>query len=459
MSGPLEPLAIPTAFWDRTDVLSALDRRAIGDLFDLLRRHVGASQTRIAIALGITQPQVSAIKSGARRVTDFELMIRIADGMEMPDHARLRLGLAPRNATRQDSPTHTEHPGPVRRRTLLEMTGAALAGAAVGRLGSPPDRLSSFVSLVTGYSDADVPKVDVCPDVSSLCRAVSQAKRDYQACRYTAVFKHLPAVVKALNVVTGTDAGDEPQGAYGALAEAYHVIASVSLKHGDTGLAWLAADRSMRAAEQSGSSLALGSSARILTHALLASRHLAQAKSFARRTAAGLGCSSGTVDPRTLSVYGSLLLRGAIAAAQENDRSAALELIDEAGEAADRLGGDFNHHWTGFGPTNVLQHRVTISVALGDAGTAIEYARQVDTSKLRIAERKACLFVDVAKAYGQWGKFDRTLAALQSAESVAPEEVRSRPAVHRLVTDLVERAPRTLQSEAVRFAERIAAAS
>jgi hypothetical protein len=48
-------------------------------------------------------------------------------------------------------------------------------------------------------------------------------------------------------------------------ADAYHVAASVLLKLGDHGLAWLAADRSMRAAAFSQQPLAVGSSARIIT--------------------------------------------------------------------------------------------------------------------------------------------------------------------------------------------------
>ncbi|SPL99955.1 unnamed protein product [[Actinomadura] parvosata subsp. kistnae] len=44
--------------------------------------------------------------------------------------------------------------------------------------------------------------------------------------------------------------------------------------------------------------------------------------------------------------------------------------------------------WTAFGPNNVLCHRVHIALRLGDAGTAIDYARQVDLDLLPINERK-----------------------------------------------------------------------
>jgi hypothetical protein len=75
--------------------------------------------------------------------------------------------------------------------------------------------------------------------------------------------------------------------------------------------------------------------------------------------------------PESLSVSGSLLLRGAIAAADAEDRDGSMTMLNEAEQAGSRLGGDYNHRWTAFGPANVLLHRVTIAVRLGDAGAAI----------------------------------------------------------------------------------------
>jgi hypothetical protein len=75
--------------------------------------------------------------------------------------------------------------------------------------------------------------------------------------------------------------------------------------------------------------------------------------------------------PESLSVSGSLLLRGAIAAADAEDRDGSMTLLNEAGQAGSRLGSDYNHRWTAFGPANVLLHCVTIAVRLGDAGAAI----------------------------------------------------------------------------------------
>jgi hypothetical protein len=111
-------------------------------------------------------------------------------------------------------------------------------------------------------------------------------------------------------------------------------------------------------------------------------------------------------------------------------------MLDEASDAAGRLGYEGNDRWTGFGPTNVLLHHVNIALALGDAGTAITLARRVPLDKIGLAERKASLFVDVARAYTQWGRYEQGLNALRGAYEVAPEEIRSRPAVQRIISDL-----------------------
>jgi hypothetical protein len=137
--------------------------------------------------------------------------------------------------------------------------------------------------------------------------------------------------------------------------------------------------------------------------------------------------------------------------------SGSATLLNEAGQAGRRLGSDHNHRWTAFGPVNVLLHRITVAVRLGDARSAISYARKVDLDQLTVTERKASFFVDTAQAFSQWGKHEKALNALRAAEELAPQEVRSRPAVHRLVGDLLATAPRTVRPHLREFAAHIGA--
>jgi hypothetical protein len=109
-----DPLRVPAQFWQRPEVTESLDARDIGWLFRLLRRYCGASQTRIGTAVGMTQSTVSLIAARGKPVIALAVFERVADGLEMPDEARMRLGLAPKEADA------------VRRRTAL---GASVIGA------------------------------------------------------------------------------------------------------------------------------------------------------------------------------------------------------------------------------------------------------------------------------------------------------------------------------------------
>ncbi|GIG92929.1 helix-turn-helix domain-containing protein [Plantactinospora endophytica] len=146
----LDPLRIPEEVWSRHDVRVMLANRDMGALFRVLTRLAGASQTRIGAAVGLEQGYVSRIMSG-RKVTSIEVLERIADGCNMPDEARMTMGLAPKGnsclpATSSDPEEKQAEHGPgqswqasvrnclelwrgdVNRRDLLRRTAFSSAG-------------------------------------------------------------------------------------------------------------------------------------------------------------------------------------------------------------------------------------------------------------------------------------------------------------------------------------------
>jgi hypothetical protein len=117
---------LPGSFWSEPATVAALEARDLGCLFRLVAIAAGASQTRIGIEVEMAQGEVSETMAGLRRVTSMAKIERIADGLSMPDHARLALGLAP-TITQGDG-----RDADVRRRDFLRAmaSGAAVAGAA-----------------------------------------------------------------------------------------------------------------------------------------------------------------------------------------------------------------------------------------------------------------------------------------------------------------------------------------
>ena len=114
--------------------------------------------------------------------------------------------------------------------------------------------------------------------------------------------------------------------------------------------------------------------------------------STASSKAARLDRDVAAVTPESLCVYGSLLLCGAIAAAEHDERDTAPELLTEVGDASRQLGAGANLHRTAFGLVNAHMHLVNIAVTLGDAGTAIDVARRIDLSAITVTERKDLRF-------------------------------------------------------------------
>ena len=81
--------------------------------------------------------------------------------------------------------------------------------------------------------------------------------------------------------------------------------------------------------------------------------------------------------------------------------------------------------------------------------------RTIDLGKVAVTERRASFLVDTARAFLQCGKHDKAYLALRAAAEMAPEEIAGRPAVHRIVRDLITSAPPSTQRQAEDFAHRI----
>jgi hypothetical protein len=451
-------------------VLAAVYDCAITDLIDLPdREHFPPHD--LLILDKYSQPAGPPMQhnraSAARAAKEQEL--RTQRDVLPPDAAlpgaSLDLGEPPASVLPSLGPEERqEDQDPLRRRTFVGLTGASLISAMLAEAASTgaPGETEPFAAILTGnVADAAFSEPDSLADIRALAAEVDDMRREYQGCRYSELARQLPGLLARLDSARAMLAGGAQGKACELAADAYHVAAGLLLKLDDHGLACLAADRSMRAAQASGDPVAIGASARILTHTLMSGGHLPAAVSAASSYAAGLDHAMESHTPDSLSVYGALLLRGSVAAAQHGDRAAAHELLGEADEAARRLGGDTdgNLRWTAFGPANAMLHRVNIAVTLGDAGTAIDVASRVDLSKITVTERKATLFLDVSRAFLQWGRHEKAYTALRAAEATAHEEVAGRPSVHRLLRDLRTTAPASIRRDVDQFAVQMGAAS
>jgi transcriptional regulator with XRE-family HTH domain len=91
-------LEIPARAWRQEDLCRALQTRDAAKILRLIQRYGGVSQVRLASAAGMGQGRVNEIINGHRQVTGLDVFERIANGVSMPDEARVLMGLAPASA-------------------------------------------------------------------------------------------------------------------------------------------------------------------------------------------------------------------------------------------------------------------------------------------------------------------------------------------------------------------------
>lgn len=292
------------------------------------------------------------------------------------------------------------------------------------------------------------------PQLRDLHDEVTAVWSAYQDSRYGYVVATLPAILKdSQAAVRGYD-GVERDRANHLLALTYQAAGVLLTKLGEADLAWIAAERGLAAAQQGGDPVIVGSLFRSVTHALLSTGRSEPARQLTTTAADYLQPGLATASPEYLSMYGTLFLAGAVAAARAEDRSVTRDFLAEAGETAARLGHDANHLWTAFGPTNVAIHRVTTAMDLGDVQVAVDLGPRVDASALPV-ERRVRHAMETARALSAWNRAEEALAILLEAEQVAPEQVRHHALSRQLVQSWVRRSRRKPSFQLTGLAQRL----
>ena len=239
------------------------------------------------------------------------------------------------------------------------------------------------------------------------------------------------------------------------LSGTYQALAASFVRQDEADAAWVAADRSIRAAEQSKRPLQVFAGIYRLAQAFVRLKHLDQAEHAAASAVSVLQpyVDAKDAEPESLSVLGSLHLVLALVYARGGQRIEARREIQNARSVASRVGEDRNDFNLEFGPTNVEIQAVSTAIDLGDAGEALDIGQQIDTSNLS-NERRSRLFMDSGRAHAQRRHIGEALDSLLRAEELAPETVRTHVAARASIRELVLIAGRSAPKELLDLAER-----
>lgn len=389
-----------------------MDELPIGRRVAYWRARRKMSQQVFADRLGKSKSWVDKVERGVRRLDKFSVVYDIADVLQLD--VQLLLGKEPER--RPDNFNCIDQVEVEEIRSALERY----------------DQISSFF-----YAPPEP------PPLSEMRKAVGHAWLTYQHAKYGMLARALPRLLRdAQSADTAYANSGETADAAHLLGQIYLIASSTLRKLGEHELAWLAGDRSIAVAQRAGDQLLAGSATVRVGLALLA---LGRARpslevnvNVANRLAPGNGNDS---SPERLSVYGSLLLQGAMAAARIGDSATVRDLLNGAHDAAVELGADYNHYWSCFGPTNVQLHRAATAVELGEGGMAVEMHEHLDSEEFAalLPERRAHHYLDIARGYAQVGEVEKASEMLLEGDRLAPSEIRCRPIAHEVLSDVLRR--------------------
>ncbi|WP_439659526.1 helix-turn-helix domain-containing protein [Lentzea sp. HUAS TT2] len=429
------------AIWDTDEVRAAVDTGDLGAIVRAVRRAIPLTLEELAKRCGYSISTLSRLERGKQPLRDVQVLRSLAAALQIPS-SLLGLSDTASRSVRAQRPVARvnvnlapdEETDPMRRRTLLAgLTG--LAGASVLGTGSPVSAEADPVSTLE-RALLDPPTTSATPvTIAQLQADVAHTRSVYQLGRYTEAATQLPGLVSTAMATRAEN--EDTSSANGLLADAYTLASELMVKLDRGQLAWTTADRAMQAAHDSDDLLAQASAHRAWAIVL---RRTGHADTAQRLIFSSIGNLQPELHrgPEHLSVYGTLLSTCAYTAAVDGDRNTARSLTAEAVEAAVRLGSDANHRFTAFGPTGVGLYRISVARALGDYGTAIEVAKQINPAAIPLAERRARYWSDVAHAFHEWNKPELSYRALLSAERASQDEVRYRKPIQRITTSLLQ---------------------
>lgn len=269
-------------------------------------------------------------------------------------------------------------------------------------------------------------------------RETYQAHVLYQGAEYTTVAGMLPQLIAESERLSLTSS--EPERAYQLLAVVNLVASKLAAKLGDSELAWVMADRAVTSARQiENAALCAVASGQAAISLARKMHRIGDAEAIVQTAYDQLMSTGGSTDAERISARGNLLLVNATIASRLHHRTTAEACLATASDLAANFGHDGNHLWTAFGPTNVMLHKVAVSVTLKQPASAIATAERLDTSGLSgsLVSRRAQLHLDLASAYHQTrdGAAPAVLH-LMEAERIAPQIVRMNHNARELLLDL-----------------------
>ncbi|MGH3719427.1 MAG: helix-turn-helix domain-containing protein [Pseudonocardiaceae bacterium] len=343
---------------------------------------------------------------------------------------------------------------------VLGVRTSALVGEAPSEDHEGPvnPRLAEVERALFTYRSLALTDPGQFPTLEELGEQISAAKQAW----YTSPSKYSDALRVLPDLIVNSERAVYEYGrsaqACRQISELYQLARQV-LKHlGRVDLGGMVSDRAMRYAEETEDPLLIAAATWSLGHAMLSDDMPAGSLEVAMKGREALEPLLPDGTPELFSLYGGLLLLGAIASLRTGDPWRARELLREpAHRAALRVGEGHNYHQTVFGPTNVAIHMVSVEHEQGEISEALRLADNVDISQIPSLERQTSHLYQVAQCYGCRSNDAAVFVHLKMAERLCPQDFQHNNywGARSMVSTLVKRAKPSYAGEVREFAGRI----
>ncbi len=403
-------------------MLDELAGKTVGERLQTIRERRGKSRPVVAGLVGRSAEWLKAVEKGRLRAPRWEMLLKLADVLGVQDLTEL----------------------------TGDQTGSVGLLRRVGHDVVPAMREAIEETPLTVSSEPQ-------PDVEALRRRTADAWQVWHTSPTprASTGAALPTLLRELRRATRVLQGTERRQAHAALSAAYALAEQVLAWVADSALLWLAADRCMAAAEQADDPAALAGAAWVVGNVWRATGREEDAYRLATDAADLLEPQLDTGGDDIRALWGSCRLHAAITAARMGHEGDAMRNLDEGAAMSHRMPEGYAHPWTLFGPANAELTGVSVHVDMCKSATAITAAEKIDPDAVPSVDRRARLWLEMARSYHQRKDNMGTLHLLQRATSVSEESMRCHPMSRGIVGELVSSGGRMVEREARTLAQHL----
>ncbi|WP_234367444.1 XRE family transcriptional regulator [Streptomyces pluripotens] len=265
----------------------------------------------------------------------------------------------------------------------------------------------------------------------------------------------LPDLIRDAETAVRALDGEQRRAALVALSDVYRLTGQATAYVAPAEMAWVVADRALSAAQAADQPAAKAAAAWNLGNILRETSYPEDALRVVTEAADLIRPHLDGAPDDWRGIYGALQLHAAVTVAREGRDGDAWRYWDRGDQVAKNLPANYVHPCTVFGRANVDFHAVSVATDLQRAQKALGLAADLDPDTMPSRERRARLWVEVARGHLQRGDTTAALHVMQMAHRIGAETVAYTPSARTVAAELWRGAPRSMRQEAGRLAEMV----